>query len=79
MRLGCEPNRSEDQNAIITRKRAHIESYLGETRTLNTTLKNKMKKNPTNASFVADRGTRLDEIREKELFKHYSKSEFRKS
>ena len=79
MRLGCEPNKSDEQNAIITRKRAHIESYIGETRGLHTELRNKMKKNPTYASFVAERGSRLDEIRKKELFKHYNQSSFRKS
>ena len=79
MRLGCEPNRSDEQNAIITRKRANIESYIGETRGLHSELKSHMKKNPTYASFVAERGSRLDEIRKKELFKHYNQSSFRKS
>ena len=79
MRLGCEPNRSDEQNEIISRKRAHIESYIGETRSVHTELKNKMKKNPTYASFVAERGSRLEEIRKKELFKHYNQSSFRKS
>ena len=79
MRLGCEPNKCDDQNTIISRKRAHIESYIGETRSLHTELKNQMKKNPTFSSLVSERGSRLDEIRKKELFKKYNQSEFRKS